>query len=98
MRGAEKKNKFDFYNRRFVAGELENQSFAAIAIAMGPEGIVVDNLEDVGPTLKKAITMQMDEGKTTIIESMCTRELGDPFRRAALSKPVRLLDKYKDYV
>ncbi|MEB0084979.1 thiamine pyrophosphate-dependent enzyme, partial [Glaciimonas sp. Gout2] len=45
--GAEKKNQVDFYNRRFVAGELENQSFAAIAIAMGAEGIVVDNLEDV---------------------------------------------------
>ena len=96
--GAEKKNQVDFYNRRFVAGELDNQSFAAIAIAMGAEGIVVDNLEDVGPALKKAIAMQMDEGKTTIIEIMCTRELGDPFRRDALSKPVRLLDKYKDYV
>jgi sulfoacetaldehyde acetyltransferase len=29
---------------------------------------------------------------------MCTRELGDPFRRDALSKPVRLLDKYQDFV
>ncbi len=28
---------------------------------------------------------------------MCTRELGDPFRRDALKKPLRLLDKYKDY-
>jgi len=27
-----------------------------------------------------------------------TRELGDPFRRDALSRPVRLLEKYKDYV
>ncbi|RKP52683.1 sulfoacetaldehyde acetyltransferase [Trinickia fusca] len=96
--GAEKKNQVDFYNRRFVAGELDNQSFAAIARAMGAEGIVVDKLEDVGPALKRAIDMQMNEGKTTIIEIMCTRELGDPFRRDALSKPVRLLDKYKDYV
>jgi hypothetical protein len=37
-----------------------------------------------------------DEGKTCIVEIMCTRELGDPFRRDALSKPVRLLEKYKD--
>jgi len=28
---------------------------------------------------------------------MCTRELGDPFRKDALSKPVRYLPKYKDY-
>ncbi|MBN3832359.1 sulfoacetaldehyde acetyltransferase [Burkholderia sp. Ac-20344] len=96
--GAEKKNQVDFYNRRFVAGELDNQSFAAIARAMGAEGITVDRLEEVGPALKRAIDMQMNEGKTTIIEIMCTRELGDPFRRDALSKPVRMLDKYKDYV
>jgi len=96
--GAEKKNQVDFYNRRFVAGELDNTSFAGIAIAMGAEGIVVDKLEDVGPALKKAIAAQMNEGKTTVIEIMCTRELGDPFRRDALAKPVRFLEKYKDYV
>ncbi|SOE62158.1 sulfoacetaldehyde acetyltransferase [Burkholderia sp. D7] len=96
--GAEKKNQVDFYNRRFVAGELDNQSFAEIAKAMGAEGIVVNQLEDVGPALKRAIDLQMNHGKTTIIEIMCTRELGDPFRRDALAKPIRLLDKYKDYV
>jgi sulfoacetaldehyde acetyltransferase len=96
--GAEKKNQVDFYNRRFVAGELDNQSFAEIARAMGAEGITVDRLEDVGPALKKAIDMQMNEGKTCILEIMCTRELGDPFRRDALAKPVRFLEKYKDYV
>ena len=47
--------------------------------------------------LKKAVDMQMNEGKTCILEIMCTRELGDPFRRDALSKPVRFLEKYKDY-
>ena len=96
--GAEKKNQVDFYNRRFVAGELESESFAGIAQAMGAEGMVVDRLEDVGPALKKAVDMQMNQGKTCVIEIMCTRELGDPFRRDALSKPVRFLDKYKDYV
>ena len=96
--GAEKKNQVDFYNRRFVAGELDNQSFAGIARAMGAEGVTVDRLEDVGLVLKKAIDAQMNGGKTTVIEIMCTRELGDPFRRDALSKPVRFLDKYKDYV
>jgi sulfoacetaldehyde acetyltransferase len=96
--GAEKKNQVDFYNRRFVAGELESTSFAGIAQSMGAEGIVVDQLDQVGPALKKAIDMQMNEGKTCVLEIMCTRELGDPFRRDALSKPVRFLEKYKDYV
>ncbi|QWF85311.1 sulfoacetaldehyde acetyltransferase [Amycolatopsis sp. CA-230715] len=96
--GAEKKNQVDFYNRRFVAGELESESFAGIAQAMGAEGIVVEKLDEVGPALKRAVDAQMNEGKTTVIEIMCTRELGDPFRRDALSKPVRFLEKYRDYV
>ena len=96
--GAEKKNQVDFYNRRFVAGELDNQSFAGIARAMGAEGVTIDRLQNVGPALKAAIDAQMNDGKTTVIEIMCTRELGDPFRRDALAKPIRFLDKYKDYV
>ncbi|MFI5658710.1 sulfoacetaldehyde acetyltransferase [Streptomyces sp. NPDC051684] len=96
--GAEKKNQVDFYDRRFVAGELESESFAGIAQAMGADGVIVDRLEDVGPALSKAVAAQMNEGRTTVIEVMTTRELGDPFRRDALSKPVRHLDKYRDYV
>ncbi|MCX5536992.1 sulfoacetaldehyde acetyltransferase [Streptomyces sp. NBC_00006] len=96
--GAEKKNQVDFYDRRFVAGELESESFAGIARAMGADGVIVDRLEDVGPALSKAVAAQMDEGRTTVIEVMTTRELGDPFRRDALSKPVRHLAKYQDYV
>lgn len=96
--GAEKKNQVDFYGRRFVAGELDNPSFAGIARAMGAEGVTVSKLEEVGPALTQAIDRQMNDGKTTVIEIMCTQELGDPFRRDALSKPVRYLDKYKNYV
>jgi hypothetical protein len=50
---------------------------------------------DVGPALAAACAAQK-EGRTTVLEMMVTRELGDPFRRDALSKPVRLLDKYKN--
>jgi len=96
--GAEKKNQVDFYGRRFVAAELDHQNFAGIAQAMGAEGVVVEKLEEVGPALKRAVDAQMNDGRTTVIEIMCTRELGDPFRRDALSKPVRFLDKYRDYV
>lgn len=96
--GAEKKNQVDFYGRRFTAAELTDQDFSAIAKAMGAEAITVTKLEDVGPALEKAINMQMNEGKTTILEIFTTRELGDPFRKDALSKPVRFLEKYKDYV
>ncbi len=96
--GAEKKNQVDFYDRRFVAAELTDQDFTAIAKAMGAEAITVKKLEDVGPALNKAIDMQMNEKKTCVIEIFATRELGDPFRKDALSKPVRHLAKYKDFV
>ena len=96
--GAEKKNQVDFYGRRFVADDLQNQSFAEIARAMGAEGITVDQLDEVGTALTTAVDMQMNQGKSTVVEIMCTRELGDPFRRDALAKPVRHLAKYREYV
>jgi sulfoacetaldehyde acetyltransferase len=94
--GAEKKNHVDFYANRFLGVNLENPSFAGIAKAMGAEGIVVDKVSAVGDAFRAACQAQK-EGKTTIVEMMCTRELGDPFRRDALKLPKRLLEKYKDY-
>ena len=96
--GAEKKNQVDFYGRRFVAGELENPNFAEISKSMGAEGLRVDKLDEVGPALTRAVDMQMNAGKTCVVEICCTRELGDPFRRDALAKPVRKLTKYREYV
>ncbi len=97
--GAEKKNQVDFYGRRFVAGELDGgESYADIATAMGAVGIRVDKLDNVGAALTDAVDAQMNRGQTTVIEIMCTKELGDPFRKDALSRPVRYLDKYRDYV
>ena len=69
-------------------------SWAAVAKAMGAEGRLVDKLSDVGPALRAAAKAQ-NEGKTTILEMMVTRELGDPFRRDALALPVRHLAKYR---
>ena len=95
--GAEKKNHVDFYSRRFQGVELENPSWAAVAKSFGCEGVTVDNVSDVGDALRESVKRQ-SEGKATIVEMMVTKELGDPFRRDALSKPVRHLEKYKSYV
>jgi sulfoacetaldehyde acetyltransferase len=95
--GAEKKNQVDFYGRRFIGSDLKNPSFAQIAISMGAEGVTVERLKEVAPALTQACADQK-RGKTTVLELMCTQELGEPFRRDALKKPVRLLDKYKDLV
>jgi sulfoacetaldehyde acetyltransferase len=93
--GAEKKNHVDFYARRFVGVNLDHQpSWAAVAKAMGAEGQRIDKLSEVGPALRAAAQAQ-SEGKTTVLEMMVTRELGDPFRRDALAPPTRHLAKYK---
>ncbi len=94
--GAEKKNHVDFYSRRFNAVNLESPSWAAVARAFGCEGVTVDKLSDVGPALQAAVKAQA-AGRCTVLEMMLTQELGDPFRRDALSKPVRHLEKYRAY-
>ncbi len=91
--GAEKKNQIDFYADRYVGTNLVNPSFAEIARAMGAQGVTVDQPDQVGDALREATASD----RPTVIEVMLTRELGDPFRRDALKKPVRLLDKYKAY-
>ena len=60
-------------------------------------GVRVDQLDDVGPALERAIDDQMTKRQTTVIEVMTTKELGDPFRKDALSRPVRHLKKYAEY-
>jgi len=56
--------------------------------------VKVERVADVGEAFRAACKAQK-EGKTTIVEMMCTKELGDPFRRDALKLPHRLLAKYK---
>ena len=95
--GAEKKNHVDFYSRRFQAVNLESPSWAGVAKAFGCQGVTVERLADVGPALQASLAAQRD-GQCTVLEMMVTQELGDPFRRDALSRPVRYLAKYRDYV
>ena len=86
----------DFYSRRYVGVDLEGPCWAEVARAFGCEGVTVSRLADVAPALEASVRAQAD-GRTTVIEMMVTRELGDPFRRDALSKPVRHLPRYRDY-
>jgi sulfoacetaldehyde acetyltransferase len=91
--GAEKKNQIDYYADRYLGTNLANPSFAGIAEAMGALGIRVDHPGQLGDALKTAVA----SGRPVVLEVMVTQELGDPFRRDALKKPVRLLEKYRDY-
>ncbi len=87
--GAEKRNTTLWFEDNFVGTELDEQvSYANIAKACGVEGIAVDSMDDLRDALAKAVDAQMKNGVTTFIEVMLNQELGEPFRRDAMKKPI----------
>jgi sulfoacetaldehyde acetyltransferase len=87
--GAEKRNSTLWYADNFVGTELDTQvSYAGIAKACGLEGVQAFTMEALTAALDKAVEDQMKHGKTTLIEAMINQELGEPFRRDAMKKPV----------
>ena len=87
--GAEKRNTTLWYADNFVGTELDPQvSYAAIAKACGLDGVQVRTMDELTTALDAAVTAQMREGKTTFIEVILNQELGEPFRRDAMKKPV----------
>ncbi len=87
--GAEKRNTTLWFDDNFVGTELdEDVTYAGIAKACGMVGIQVRTMEELTSELDKAIDAQMKEGKTTFIEVLLNQELGEPFRRDAMKKPV----------
>tara|TARA_X000001036_G_C20693390_1_gene810316 strand:+ start:1 stop:1764 length:1764 start_codon:yes stop_codon:yes gene_type:complete len=87
--GAEKRNTTLWYKDNFVGTELDTGvSYAKIAESCGLIGVQVDGMDSLRDTLDEAIKVQMNEGKTTFIEVILNQELGEPFRRDAMKKPV----------
>ncbi|MGB0607028.1 MAG: sulfoacetaldehyde acetyltransferase [Paracoccaceae bacterium] len=87
--GAEKRNSTLWYEDNFIGTELDTQvSYAGIAQACGLQGVQAHTMDELRDVLNTAITDQMQNGKTTLIEAMINQELGEPFRRDAMKKPV----------
>jgi sulfoacetaldehyde acetyltransferase len=87
--GAEKRNTTLWYADNFVGTELDPQvSYAGIAEACGLKGVVARGMEELKAVLNAAIRAQMAEGVTTFVEVILNQELGEPFRRDAMKKPV----------
>jgi len=91
--GAEKKNQIDYYGDRFVGTNLKNPDFAAVARAMGADGYRVEREADIVDAVRTAVAAERPTVIDLVVDSA---ELGEPFRRDALRKPVRLLPKYAD--
>ncbi|MDC3003054.1 sulfoacetaldehyde acetyltransferase [Paracoccaceae bacterium] len=87
--GAEKRNTTLWYQDNFVGTELNYEvSYAGIAEACNLKGVVARTMNDLTAALNQAIKDQMENGVTTLIEAMINQELGEPFRRDAMTAPV----------
>ena len=88
--GAEKRNSTLWYDDNFVGTELDTQvSYAGIARACGLQGVQARTMDELTAALAQAVRDQA-QGKTTLIEAMINQELGEPFRRDAMKKPVAI--------
>ncbi|HGG04952.1 MAG TPA: sulfoacetaldehyde acetyltransferase [Aliiroseovarius sp.] len=86
--GAEKRNSTLWYADNFIGTELnEGVSYAGVANACGLKGVVVRTMEELTAALDQALKDQK-AGTTTLIEAMINQELGEPFRRDAMTSPV----------
>ena len=87
--GAEKRNTTLWFEDNFVGTELDMEvSYAGIANQCGLTGVQVSSMDELTDALNKAVDAQMTENKTTFIEVVLNQELGEPFRRDAMKKPV----------
>ena len=86
--GAEKRNTTLWYDNNFVGTELDpDLSYARVAQGCGLKGVTVRSQAELTGALVEACAAQ-DQGVTTFIEVILNQELGEPFRRDAMKKPV----------
>ncbi len=89
--GAEKRNTTLWFDDNFIGTELDlDVNYAKIAEGCGVNGVQVTTMEQLTDALQTAVKAQMNDGETTFIEVVLNQELGEPFRRDAMKKPVRV--------
>jgi len=88
--GAEKRNSILWFDDNFVGTELDPElSYAKVADACGLKGITAKTMEETTKAIKMGCENQK-KGITTFVEVILNQELGEPFRRDAMKKPVQV--------
>ena len=88
--GAEKRNSILWFDDNFIGTELDpDLSYAKVANACGLKGVTVKTMEETTKAIKQSCEDQK-KGITTFIEVILNQELGEPFRRDAMKKPVKV--------
>jgi sulfoacetaldehyde acetyltransferase len=92
--GAERRNQYDFFGKRYFFTDLVNPSFADIARDMGAHAVSVTRAEDIGDAVRTCMAMDCP----TVVEiHIDPDQLNEPYRRDALKMPNRVTDKYKQF-
>ncbi|MFA9473317.1 MAG: sulfoacetaldehyde acetyltransferase [Filomicrobium sp.] len=87
--GAEKRNTTLWFEDNFVGTELNvGVNYAKVADGCGLKGVQANTPEELTEMLQTAVKEQMEDNVTTLIEVVLNQELGEPFRRDAMTKPV----------
>ena len=88
--GAEKRNSILWFDDNFVGTELDPElSYAKVANACGLKGVIANTMEETTKAIKQSC-LDQKKGITTFIEVVLNQELGEPFRRDAMKKPVKV--------
>ena len=88
--GAEKRNSILWFEDNFIGTELDPElSYSKVANACGLKGVTVKTMEETTKAIKESCEDQK-KGITTFIEVILNQELGEPFRRDAMKKPVKV--------
>ena len=88
--GAEKRNTTLWFDNNFIGTELDPElSYAKVADACGLKGVSVKTMEETTKAIKQSCEDQK-KGIKTFIEVILNQELGEPFRRDAMQKPVKV--------
>ena len=91
--GAEKRNTTLWFDDNFVGTELNlGVEYAKVAEGCGVRDVQVVGMQQLADELKESVRLQMEENVTTFIEVVLNQELGEPFRRDAMKKPVSVAD------
>ncbi|MDQ2736123.1 MAG: sulfoacetaldehyde acetyltransferase [Pseudomonadota bacterium] len=95
--GAEKRNTTLWFDDNFVGTELNvGVNYAKIAEGCGLKGVQATTMDELTEVLRTAVREQMEAGVTTFIEVVLNQELGEPFRRDAMKKPVSVAGINRD--
>jgi sulfoacetaldehyde acetyltransferase len=95
--GAEKRNTTLWFDDNFVGTELNvGVNYAKVAEGCGLKGVQATTMEELTEVLRTAVKEQMEDGVTTFIEVVLNQELGEPFRRDAMKRPVAVAGISRD--